>query len=56
MDIIINNKPVSIEPYERILMDLINGKPAVNESEKELELELEQMKKDGFTPYIPSNL
>lgn len=56
MDIIIDNKPVEIESKERILMELINGRPPANESEKELALELEQMQKDGFTPYIPSNL
>jgi|TARA_R110000868_G_C10803179_1_gene757279 hypothetical protein len=56
MEIIIDNKPVEIEPNERILMELINGRPPANESEKELVLELEQMEKEGFTPYIPSNL
>jgi len=56
MEIIIDNKPVEIEEKERILMELINGRPPANESEKELVLELEQMEKEGFTPYIPSNL
>jgi len=45
MEIIIDNKPVEIEPNERILMELINGRPPANESETELVLELEQMEK-----------
>ena len=56
MDIIIDNKKVEIEPYEKALMKLINGVAPINESEKELALELEQMKKDNLIPYIPSNL
>lgn len=56
MEIIIDNKPVEIESKERILMELINGRPPANESEKQLATELEEMKQKGFTPYIPSNL
>jgi hypothetical protein len=56
MEIIIDNKPVEIAPKERILMELINGRPPANEAEKQLAAEIEEMKKQGFTPYIPSNL
>jgi len=56
MDIIIDNKPVEIESYEKVLTELINGRPPVNENEREIVAELEQMKKENFIPYIPSNL
>lgn len=56
MEIIIDNKPVEIAPKERILMELINGRPPANEAEKQLVAEIEEMKSKGFTPYIPSNL
>ena len=40
---------------EKQLQELINGRKPRNEYEKNLVKELEEMKKNGLIPYIPSN-
>jgi|APGre2960657404_1045060.scaffolds.fasta_scaffold33310_2 hypothetical protein len=40
---------------EQQLKELINGRKPVNDYEKKLLKELQEMKEKGFIPYIPSN-
>jgi len=43
-------------PKEKQLKELINGRKPKNAYEKKLVKELEEMKKKGQIPYIPSDL
>jgi hypothetical protein len=54
--VIVNNKPIQIEQKEKVLIELINGRKPVNAYEEQIAAQLEEMKKNGQVPYIPSNL
>lgn len=56
MEIKVSNKPYEIDPKEKILMELINGRPPANEAEIKLVAQIEELKKKGQVPYIPSSL
>jgi len=43
-------------PKEKQLKELINGRKPKNTEEKKIVKELEEMKKKGQIPYIPSDL
>ena len=43
-------------PKEQQLKELINGRKPKNAKEKKIVKELEEMKKKGLIPYIPSDL
>ena len=45
-----------IDEKEKILIELINGRKPINAYEQEIANQLEEMKKNGQVPYIPSNL
>jgi hypothetical protein len=51
-----DNKPIQIEQKEKVLIELINGRKPVNAYEEQIAAQLEEMKKNGQVPYIPSNL
>jgi len=53
---IVDNKPIQIEQKEKVLIELINGRKPVNAYEEQIAAQLEEMKKNGQVPYIPSNL
>jgi hypothetical protein len=55
-EVIIDNKPIQIDPKEKVLIQLINGKKPANAYEEQVAAQLEEMKKNGQIPYIPSNL
>jgi hypothetical protein len=52
----VDNKPIQIDEKEKILIELINGRKPINAYEQEIANQLEEMKKNGQVPYIPSNL
>jgi hypothetical protein len=52
----VDNKPIEIDEKEKILIELINGRKPINAYEQEIANQLEEMKKNGQVPYIPSNL
>jgi hypothetical protein len=54
--VIVDNKPIQIEQKEKVLIELINGRKPVNAYEEQIAAQLEEMKKNGQVPYIPSNL
>ena len=54
--VIVDNKPIQIEQKEKVLIELINGRKPVNAYEEQIVAQLEEMKKNGQVPYIPSNL
>ena len=56
MKIIVTNKPAEVDPKEKVLMELINGRPPANEAEVAIVAQLEEMKKKEQVPYIPSSL
>lgn len=56
MEIVVTNKPYEIDQKEKVLMELINGRPPANEAEVAMVAQLEEMKKKGEMPYIPSSL
>jgi len=45
-----------LNPKEKQLKELINGRKPKNAKEKKIVQELEEMKKKGQIPYIPSDL
>jgi hypothetical protein len=55
-EVIVDNKPIQIDPKEKVLIQLINGKKPANAYEEQVAAQLEEMKKNGQIPYIPSNL
>ena len=56
MDIIIDNKPNSdMPPKERRLMELINGAEPMDESEKQMVKEIQEIKDKGHVIWIPSD-
>lgn len=56
MEIKVTNKPYEIDPKEKILIELINGRPPANAAEAAIVAQLEEQKKKGQVPYIPSSL
>ena len=55
-EIIVDNKPIELEQKEKVLIELINGRKPTNAYEEQIVSQLEEMKKKGQMPYIPSNL
>jgi hypothetical protein len=56
IDIIIDNKPNSdMPPKERRLMELINGAEPMDESEKQMVKEIQEIKDKGHVVWIPSD-
>ena len=55
-EVIVDNKPIQIDSKEKVLIQLINGKKPANAYEEQVAAQLEEMKKNGQIPYIPSNL
>jgi hypothetical protein len=56
INIIIDNKPNSdMSPKERRLMELINGAEPVNDSEKQMVKEINEIKDRGHVVWIPSD-
>jgi hypothetical protein len=55
-EVIVDNKPIEIDQKEKVLIQLINGKKPANAYEEQIAAQLEEMKKNGQVPYIPSNL
>jgi hypothetical protein len=45
-----------MDPKERALIELINGRPPRDEHERKMLEEIEQMRKDGIAIDIPFNL
>lgn len=54
--VIVTNKPIQIEPKEKILIELINGRKPKNAAEEQLVIQIKEMEAKGQMPYIPSNL
>jgi hypothetical protein len=52
----VDNKPIKIDPKEKVLIELINGRKPANAYEEQIAAQIEEMKKKGEVPYIPSNL
>jgi hypothetical protein len=56
IDIIIDNKPnCDMPPKERRLMELINGAEPMDESEKQMVKEIQEIKDKGHVVWIPSD-
>lgn len=55
-EVIVDNKPIEIDQKEKVLIQLINGKKPANAYEEQIAAQLEEMKKNGQVPYIPSSL
>ena len=56
IDIIIDNKPNNdMSPKERRLMELINGAEPMDESEKQMVKEIQEIKDKGHVVWIPSD-
>lgn len=55
-EVIVDNKPIQIDLKEKILAELINGREPANAYEEQIVAQLEEMKKNGQIPLIPSNL
>ena len=54
-ELVIDNKFPEPDEKEKQLKELINGRKPRNQYEKNLIKQLEEMKKEGMIPYIPSN-
>jgi hypothetical protein len=52
----VDNKTIKIDPKEKVLIELINGRKPANAYEEQIAAQIEEMKKKGKVPYIPSNL
>lgn len=55
-EVIVDNKPIQIDLKEKVLAELINGREPANAYEEQIVAQLEEMKKNGQIPFIPSNL
>lgn len=54
--VIVTNKPIQVEPKEKVLIELINGRKPQNAYEEQIVAQLKEMEAKGQMPYIPSNL
>ena len=54
--LVVSKKFSKSNPVEKQLKELINGRKPVNESERKLVEQLEEMRAKGQIPYIPSDL